>query len=78
MRRIDLPIEAQGTLCVLCEASGEHVTARLLDREGAPVCYPHFAFLLRLEAVLRVAAREEQDALIATGRAGFNCGGIRS
>lgn len=62
MRTIDLPIDRQGAACVLCDALGERVTARLLDREGGPVCHAHFAQLLNFEARLRLHAREEAGA----------------
>lgn len=62
MRLIDLPPSFEGENCVLCAALGELTTARLLDRDGCPVCYPHFAQLLNFEAILRNHAREEEEA----------------
>jgi len=53
MRLIDLPPDLEGSLCIIHEAMGEKVTARLVDREGAGVCYQCFAERLNLEVKLR-------------------------
>ncbi len=50
MPRIDLPPELYGSDCIICEAMGRRVTARLIDSIGGPVCYDHFAIALNLDA----------------------------
>lgn len=59
LRTIDLPAELVSADCLICEAMGQRVTARFLDREGGPVCEECFGLLLRMEAMLRMADRAE-------------------
>jgi len=64
LRTIDLPEESVGSLCLLCDVHGTHETARLLDPDIGPVCYPCFEDCLNARAVL---AFQEVRAFIHDG-----------
>lgn len=56
MNKIDLTEEQQGCLCLLCDTTGEHRVAQLLDRDLGPLCHDCFSHSLRASVELRWAA----------------------
>lgn len=59
MPNIDLYEQQCGSLCTLCDVTGQHVTANLLDHDLGPLCLDCFAEALRVTTFLRWVAISE-------------------
>lgn len=56
LRTVDLPEELRGSLCVWCDAMGEHRAAEWINRHDEGLCSECFADSLRIELLLSAGA----------------------